>query len=455
MRRKAAARRTAQKYRKSVLFVIKGLIILCNLWLFNTIWSNYYQEVAFYEKGYFVAWGSFVFVLGIFMLLYGGFQLGVLRRSELTYSMSLACAFTDAIMYLQFALISQRVLSPTPMVMLFGFQVILSVLLSALANRAYFFLYPARQIVLIYGDRESAEQFCEKVHLVRERYRIGDMAWEGEDKDHIYDLIDQYPSVLLVDCDVKFREDILSYCYDSNTRVYIVPSVSDIFIRGSHTTEIFDTPVLFCKNRGPTAEQMILKRGVDIVLSALTLALLSPVLLLIALAIKLYDGGPILFKQLRITRGERVFMLYKFRSMIPDADRDTDILMATQNDPRITPVGRFLRRFRLDEWPQLFNILRGDMSIVGPRPERVELVAEYENALPEFRYRHKMRAGLTGLAQVMGLYNTSPKDKLLFDLMYIEQYSLLQDFKLMFMTLKVLFIKGRTEGIAEDKKNAL
>ena len=170
-------------------------------------------------------------------------------------------------------------------------------------------------------------------------------------------------------------------------------------------------------------------------------------MIIVAILIKLYDGGPFLFKQKRLTIDGKVFEVYKFRSMIVDAEKDGVARLASKNDDRITPIGKFIRKVRLDELPQLFNILLGDMSIVGPRPERPEIAEEYMKTMPEFEYRLKVKAGLTGYAQVLGKYNTTPKDKLLLDLMYIEKYSLFLDLKLILMTIKILFMSESTEGV--------
>jgi lipopolysaccharide/colanic/teichoic acid biosynthesis glycosyltransferase len=168
-------------------------------------------------------------------------------------------------------------------------------------------------------------------------------------------------------------------------------------------------------------------------------------MLIAAIAIKLDDGGPIFFKQNRITRNGKIFNVLKFRSMIVDADKD-GAKKAEVGDDRITKVGRIIRACRLDELPQLINVLKGDMSLVGPRPERIENVYEYSNAYPEFELRHKVKGGITGYAQLYGKYNTSPKDKLNMDLIYIETYSIIQDIKLLILTIKILFMKESTEG---------
>ena len=176
----------------------------------------------------------------------------------------------------------------------------------------------------------------------------------------------------------------------------------------------------------------------------------SPVMLITAVAVKLYDGGPVLYKQVRLTRHDRKFEIYKFRSMVVDAESDGIAKLARENDDRITPVGRIIRATRIDELPQLFNILKGDMSFAGPRPERPEIMEEYCKEIPEFAFRTRVKAGLTGYAQVYGKYNTTPYDKLKLDLFYISNYSMWTDIKLILMTLKIVLKKDATEGVNEE-----
>ena len=204
-----------------------------------------------------------------------------------------------------------------------------------------------------------------------------------------------------------------------------------------------------------TVEQRIAKRLIDIICSLLLLLIASPFMLITAIAIKCYDGGPVLYKQVRCTRGAKEFMIMKFRSMRVDAEKDGVARLAAKNDSRITPVGRFIRAVRIDELPQLFNILKGDMSFIGPRPERPEIIRQYMEEMPEFAFRMKVKAGLAGYAQVYGKYNTTPYDKLKLDLSYIENYSVWLDLKLMLLTLKILIKPESTEGIESTQVTAM
>ena len=226
----------------------------------------------------------------------------------------------------------------------------------------------------------------------------------------------------------------------------------DIAMTNSRLKEFDDMPVLKIDSLSIPFGKRIVKRLCDITISSIFIIVLLPIMLIVSIIIKNYDKGPILYKQERVTNGNREFKVYKFRTMVVDAEKMTGPVLATDKDPRITPVGRVLRSTRLDELPQLFNVLKGDMSIVGPRPERAYFIKEFTKEMPEFKYRTAVKAGITGLAQVLGKYTTTPEDKLRYDLMYIKNYSLFLDFKILVQTLKVVFIKESSQGVVKGKE---
>ena len=258
-------------------------------------------------------------------------------------------------------------------------------------------------------------------------------------------------------CDIpsKMRNELLKFCYGKSLRVYSTPKISDIIIRSAESMHYFDTPLLLSRNDGLSIEQAFIKRAMDIFVSAVMLVITSPVFLVTAAAIKMHDGGPVFFYQERCTKDGKVFSICKFRSMIVDAEKNGASVPATERDPRITPVGNIIRKLRIDELPQLLNILTGEMSLVGPRPERVEHVHLYSESIPEFAYRMKVKGGLTGYAQVYGKYNTTAYDKLKMDLMYIQNYSVLLDIEILFKTIKILFEKESTEGFSDEVSAAM
>jgi exopolysaccharide biosynthesis polyprenyl glycosylphosphotransferase len=263
-----------------------------------------------------------------------------------------------------------------------------------------------------------------------------------------------YDGVIIWDVPSTFRNGLVKYCYGHNIRIYVMPKITDVLLKGSSELHLFDTPVLLIREYAIKIEQRAIKRLIDIMVSLILIILSSPVMLITAIAIKLYDGGPVLYKQVRCTAGRKEFMIMKFRSMLVDAEKDGVARLASKNDSRITPIGKFIRACRIDELPQLFNILSGDMSFIGPRPERPEIIDQYLREMPEFAFRMKVKAGLAGYAQVYGKYNTTPYDKLKLDLTYIENYSIWLDIKLMLLTVKILFTPDSTEGVDEDQVTA-
>lgn len=251
------------------------------------------------------------------------------------------------------------------------------------------------------------------------------------------------------------RNVIIKYCAAQDINALVIPRIGDVMMSGAKRMHILHLPVLLVQRYNPTPEYVLVKRFFDIIFSSIAILITSPILLITALLVR-RDGGPVFYTQERLTKDARVFRVIKFRSMRVDAEKDGVARLSTgENDDRITPVGRVIRKVRIDELPQLFNILKGEMSIVGPRPERPEIAALYEEEMPEFRLRLQCKAGLTGYAQVYGKYNTTPYDKLMMDLMYISNPSIVEDLRIMFATVKILFLPESTEGVTEGQTTAM
>ncbi len=406
---------------------------------FANIWYQFYSMnivLPFYRRGNWVMIAIYVTVLFLFMKVYNGFKVGYLRRTDILFSQLLSVIGANILAYLQISLIARDFANPEPMLLLTAEEIIVVICWTLLMQRIYFALYPPRKLIIVYSSPFAAELVLKMSERV-EKYMICESVSVSEGYELITDKIRQYDGAIIHDIPADIRNRLIKFCFQNQIRAYIVPKVSDIILSGADDLRLFDTPLLLCRNQGLTLEQRITKRIFDILFSLIALVFLAPLMLLCALAVKCCDGGTILYKQKRLTEGGREFNCCKFRSMIANAEAD-GIQLASENDSRITPVGRILRRFRLDELPQLFNILKGDMSVVGPRPERPELTKEYEKEFPEFGFRLSVKAGLTGYAQVTGVYNTSPYDKLRMDLMYIENYSLLKDLQIILMTVKTM-----------------
>jgi len=433
-------------FRKTVMRILKILIIASLTFCFIQTWVTNYTSSLFSRNGNYVVIFSFVFMLFIFCALYGAFKIGVYRIHELVYSFTLSILITNFLMYLELSLIAREMIKITPLFISVLFEILIAFIGCYCANTVYFKLYPARRLVAIFDDDATGFSLINRMSRIPERFKIErGVNINSYTVEQIKKYILQYDGVLICDIDKNLEKELYGFCYANGKRIYMQPAITDIIINHSYEIQIGDTPVIMSRNRGLTTEQAILKRLMDLLISAIALIITSPFMLIAAIAIKLDDGGPIFFKQNRITKDGKIFNVLKFRSMIVDADKD-GAKKAEVGDNRITKVGKIIRACRLDELPQLINVLKGDMSLVGPRPERIENVYEYSKAYPEFELRHKVKGGITGYAQLYGKYNTSPKDKLNMDLIYIETYSIIQDIKLIILTIKILFMKESTEG---------
>lgn len=415
-------------------------------------WKIGYNLEYFEYKGKYVLMGVYAILLYAMFLNSECTMFGQLHRIDLIMGQVISICVVNGITYLQLCLIGNAVLSPSPILALTAVEIVLAIVLILAYTSLYHRLYAPHDMLLIYGHQRGVELKV-KMDTRRDKYNISKLVSSDEGYDAIIQEIPKFDAVILNDVPAQLRNDLLKFCYRYRIRTYVAPKLTDIMLRGARNITLFDTPLLLVKGTGLTPAERVAKRIMDIVISALVLLVLSPLMLLVAAAIKLEDGGPVFYRQKRLTRHGREFEILKFRSMVVDAEKYAGAVLATDNDPRITRMGRIIRPFRIDELPQLLNILKGDMSIVGPRPERKVIADEYCKEIPEFAYRLKVRGGLTGYAQIYGKYNTSAYDKLRLDLMYIENYSLMLDIKLMILTLRILFSKESTEGVDKAKEN--
>jgi len=432
------------------------LEILILTLLYYYIWRNLYPKGLFhkfYFRGKYVLMGLYAVLLGFFLFNADAFSFGQRKRTDLILGQATALLLVNAVTYFQLCLIANAMVSPIPIVVLLIISFVIAVALVFFYSSLHHKLFAPRKMVMVYGtDNAVALKF--KMDTRQDKYNITKLLPIKLGYDVICREILQYDAVVINDIDPHVRNDLLKYCYENSLRVYLVPKISDVIMRGAKDVTLFDTPLVRIIGTGPSLVQRIAKRTMDLVIAGIAFPILLPFMAIIALAIKLEDGGPVLYKQRRLTIHDREFNILKFRSMIPDAEKYTGAVLSTENDPRITKVGKCIRATRLDELPQIFNILKGDMSVVGPRPERKSLAEKFCEEMPEFAYRTRVKGGLTGYAQVYGKYNTSPYDKLRFDLMYIENYSLLLDLKLIILTVQILFIKESTEGIDVAQETA-
>jgi exopolysaccharide biosynthesis polyprenyl glycosylphosphotransferase len=440
------------RYKRFITFGAALVLMAVLTGFFAYVWYRYYSSaivLPYYRRGNWTLIGIYCLLIVLFFKAYGGFKLGYLKKTDMLFSQLISMACVNVVTYFLVSLIGRHFMDGVPLLLLtaadFGFIAVWT----ALTGKLFFMIYPPRRLIILYGSHQAAALVMKMSQRV-DKYMICESVSISESPDVIKEQILKYEGVIICDIPAEQRNDYLKFCFERSIRAYIAPKISDIIIRGADDIRLFDTPLLLCRNYGLDFEQRFIKRIFDIVFSLAALVPAAPFMLISALAIKLYDGGPVLYKQKRLTLDDKEFYVYKFRSMIVDAEKDGRPRLASDEDDRITPVGKVLRKFRIDEFPQLLNILKGDMSVVGPRPERPELAKEYEKQMPEFEFRLKVKAGLTGYAQVTGVYDTSPYDKLKMDLMYIENFSLRLDIQIIMMTLKTMLFPPKTNAETEE-----
>lgn len=418
---------------------------------FAIIWTVYYSNeiiYPYYRRGNWTLIAIYALLVYLFFKVYGAFKVGYLKRTDMFYSQIIAILCVNTVSYFLICLIARYFMPVAPILWMTVADVIFIPIWIFVSSKVYFKIFPPRQLVIVYGSKTAAD-LVYKMSLRIDKYIICESIRYDSNIGSIKHQIKRYEGVIICDIPPKERDELLRYCYQNSIRVYISPKVSDIILRGADDVRLFDTPLVVCRNQGLTFEQKLCKRIFDLILGCIALVILSPLMLIISICIKAYDGGSVFYKQERLTLDGKAFNVIKFRSMITDAEKSCGAKIADENDMRITPVGKFLRKFRLDEIPQLLNIIKGDMSLVGPRPERPEFYKEYSKDIPDFCFRLKVKAGLTGYAQVIGKYDTTPLDKLKMDLMYIENYSLIFDIQIVLMTIKTIFFPPEDNRVSK------
>lgn len=438
---------------RSICNVITTLFVIFS---FAFIWYNNLNPLqlkSFLMKGNFLVIGIYLFFFLLFMSIFGGFKLGIYTKTNIIISQTIAL-FCASVMQILFVIMLVGKVGHIPAILLsftemYIVQVIFVFFFTIVVMNIYHKLFNPYELLHIYADENDniSKRFLNQ-HL---NYVIKDRVSCFDTMENIISHIDNFDLVMIDDIPVDKREIIQNICYSKEKKVYFVPSIIDIINKNSKYSHLLDTPLYFSKNNVMPVLEKIVKRIGDIFISAVGIIITSPIMIAVAAAIFFYDKGPVFYKQARYTQGGKIFKIIKFRSMIQNAESDGKARLASENDDRITPVGHFIRACRIDELPQFFNILKGDMSIVGPRPERPEIADEYCKQLPEFRYRLYVKAGLTGYAQVYGKYNTTFVDKLKLDMIYVGNASILLDIQLILLTLKVIFQKESTEGLEEGK----
>lgn len=447
-----------EKYKHLLNFTANVIALAVEAAMFAWLWYVVYmpmlnEENRPWHRGNWAVIGLYVLFVFFFTKVFGGYRIGYMRLSDIVLSQTLAVILSTGVTYLEICLVANDYLPVQPLMLMALMDIGFLVQWVILVRNAYRRLYPPRQMLVIYGNY-APDELIAKINTRKDKYNICASVSYRVGYEKLYPMILRYNAVVLCDLPAVARNQIMKFCYQESVRTYVTPKISDILFRGADDIHLFDTPLLLSRNQGLSIVELFVKRVVDIVLALVGIVIAAPFMLIISLGIKLYDRGPVLYKQERLTLDGRIFMIYKFRSMSVNSEQE-GARLAKKEDDRITPVGRLIRAVHFDELPQLFNILKGEMSMVGPRPERPEIAEEYTADIPEFVLRLKVKAGLTGYAQVYGKYNTTPYDKLKLDLTYIENYSLWLDIKILFLTFKILFVRENTEGVDEQQITAI
>ena len=447
--------------RKKITNTAKTLLILWNTGLFALVWFVYYNDYTFdkYKSTGGVLSCLVYLIIYLFLCdLYKAFRIASVRIWETVFTQLLCFGIADFVLYAECCLIYNRMVNLLPGILTVCAQGLGSMLIVLVSKRYLIDHMEPQKAVIIYGKRISEEEILDFAHRLLHKYshlfQIDEMYSEADTTFSMEEVILAHNTVLMYEVSGRTRKKIMRFSMAHKKNIYFTPTIEDITLQGCTEKHLLDTPMMKYSYVYETPSEYTGKRILDIVISLSILCITAPLLLISAIAIKIEDGGPVFFKQKRCTKNGKVFEIVKFRSMIVDAEKN-GFAPCVEGDSRITKVGKILRQTRMDELPQLINVLKGDMSFVGPRPERVEHVAKYTKELPEFAYRMRVKGGLTGYAQIYGKYNTSPYDKVRLDLTYIENQSLLLDLKIILLTLKIVFIPESTEGFTEKRSKEI
>lgn len=445
-----------KKFEATMWLIIRVVLYLLIMATFMLVLAEENPPLARLSRTMGITMTTFVIVGILFLRVYGMYDVGRRKSKPIIYSIALATFFTDIVVYLQLMIMNTitpslsafRLSSIGALVLAYILQVLLIVIFVYAGNTLFFKIHDPESCCIVTSSQESLDCIVKAVSRFKKQYRI-DYVLDYKDK-HLFEIINKADTVFIQDVPIVERSEIVRFCYKKKINIYFNPEIEDIVEMNAQYYLLDDVSVLNANVKAWTMEQRIAKKLLDMGLAIVIGILTSPIWIISAIAIKLYDRGPIFFKQKRATINGRVFEVYKFRTMKENVENRS----VTDDDDRITKPGKILRKIRMDELPQLINILKGDMSFVGPRPEMLENVNAYEAELPEFRYRLRVKAGLTGYAQIAGKYNTTPKDKLIMDMMYIEQFNILKDIQLIFQTFIVLLKSDSTEAFktGEDEK---
>ena len=438
-----------------LLKILHFVLTVLLFWVFQRSFYMVWFDSENVQRFYFIYYVLYVVTLYFLMKVYYAYDLEYSKITSLIYAQFLADFISAVVAYAVFAIAFYvHFFSPWPMLLLVVTQLALNIVWSTVAYWYYHKVNGCINTAVICGTGE-APKLMDEISQHSDIFCVSKVLKESEiNDDNIGEKLRGFAALFVTEVDETKRNKIAKYCVSNGITGYFTPHIGDILFAGGEYVPAISIPMFRVSRSEPRPDYLIVKRILDILLSALLLILLSPLFIVTAIAIKICDGGPVFYKQVRLTKGGKTFKILKFRSMKVDAEKDGIARLSTENDDRITPVGKIIRSCRIDELPQLINIIAGSMSFVGPRPERPEIAEQYEKELATFNLRLQVKAGLTGTAQVYGRYNSDPYEKLQMDLLYINRMSIAEDIKLFFATIRILFLKESTSGVEEGKITA-
>lgn len=441
-------KKVLRKLDKSLILIMKLLLYVILMAIFFEVMSIENKPLLILSRTMGSTLLTFTIVGMLFLRIYGKYDIGRRKSKPIIYSLFLAVVFTDIVTYLELMIMNTitpdinafRLTSLEWLLLTMLIQLAVIIVFAYGGNTIYFCLHEPEACCIIASSKEGLRRVIKGINKYKKQYKIEYVV--HYQKKNLKKLIDQTEAVFICEIPSAEREEIINYCYERRKNIYYIPEIADIVESNAENYLLDDISVFNYNVKTLSIEQRVIKRLMDLILAIGMGIVTSPIWIVSAIAIKFYDHGSILFKQKRATLNGEIFEVYKFRTMRENVENRS----VTKDDDRITPPGKFLRKIRMDELPQLLNILKGDMSFVGPRPEMLENVNAYTEELPEFKYRLRVKAGLTGYAQIAGKYNTTPKDKLMMDLLYIERYSIWKDIQLLFQTAIVFLKADSTEA---------
>lgn len=416
--------------------------------LFVFAWNMFISSNGIYIAGRYSFFVCTLYTVLLFFLLrtYNAYLIEYTRIRHISFALCLSTTMSIIVVYILTLLAWNKFFGPKYFIIIACVQIAINVLWALGTSKLYRKTHVNPKSVIVYRNKNDLKRL-EGIKQLSMKYDITDYVANPHTIEEIIPRMQDVETVFITGVEASLRNGIVKYCAEKNLRCFFLPHVGDVILMSGEHIQAFSVPLMQISGSNVKVEDAIIKRVFDLIVSVLATIILSPIMLATAIAIKADDGGSVFYRQERLTRGGKVFRIYKFRSMIENAESDgVAVLSAGEDDDRITKVGKFIRATRIDELPQLLNIIKGDMSVVGPRPERPEIAEEYERELPAFKLRLQVKAGLTGYAQVYGKYNTEPYDKLEMDLMYISKMNIFLDFQIMLATIAILFRKDSTEG---------